>query len=400
MKNHQKVGGALLATAVVALLSVAAGTSAQMTAQVIEDAKAPIFGVPALSPEQCGETIQNSTTEMIIAFSSCLATSSASEACCSAIENTFAFKNAKFGGCLCHPVLMNTVMQLAEGFLPGSNELIPTVMRDCVAPDGDFASAFAFYGQTEGSEQCDPSVVEGVDVDAVDSDILGELAPTVGAQSREAKVDNETEIAIDTETPDNETEIVTETEAPARNMDQALTVFSVLAVEDCGANLLEGQSELIGALTPCIIAEAPTQTCCSAIENVFKPTNENYGGCLCHKEVMDGIFLQAEGFLPGSTSLIQNAFKVCTNDFGSQFSFHGQEVGHVSCSSDVTLSKPSMNQASDSGSAAAVEENENLIDQLGDMFASPKDSNAASGTATAAVSALVAVLSVACTVLF
>ena len=79
MKNHQKVGGALLATAVVALLSAAAGTSAQMTAQVIEDAKAPIFGVPALSPEQCGETIQNSTTEMIIAFSSCLATSSASE---------------------------------------------------------------------------------------------------------------------------------------------------------------------------------------------------------------------------------------------------------------------------------------------------------------------------------
>ena len=32
MKNHQKVGGALLATAVVALLSAAAGTSAQMTA--------------------------------------------------------------------------------------------------------------------------------------------------------------------------------------------------------------------------------------------------------------------------------------------------------------------------------------------------------------------------------
>ncbi|QDZ20642.1 hypothetical protein HOP50_04g31640 [Chloropicon primus] len=353
-----------VAAALVAVLS-SSGAHAQMsTADVME--KAPVFGVPALTPEECGATIENSTTDMIIAFSSCLATDSASEACCGAVQDTFAFENEKFGGCLCHPVLMNTVMELAEGFLPGSKELIPRVMNDCVDPDGNYSSSFPFYGQASGSEQCDPSVL--VNTDAVDLSVLGELAPTVGAQSKDTE--EEAPAAGGSDAPDQ----------ADRRMDTALTVFSVVAAEDCGANLQSGKGELIGALTPCIIAEAPTQECCNAVEQVFRPDNERFGGCLCHKEVMDGIFDEAEGFLPGSTALIENAFEVCTNDFGSQFSFHGQKVGHVACSSEDKLQAPSLNQAGSSGSEQE-EEGPTLLGDLQNMFGS--SSSAASPGAVA-----------------
>ena len=284
-------------------------------------------------------------------------------------------------------------MLLAEGFLPGSKELIPIVMNDCVAPDGNYSSSFAFYGQEAGSEQCDPSVT--VDTDAVDLSVLGDLGdlvPTVGAQSKDETADEDA--AAEAELPRAQTEAEA---GSGRSMDQALTVFSVITAEDCGANLLKGKSDLIGALTPCIVAEAPTRVCCSAVEDVFRPDNEDFGGCLCHKEVMDGIFAEAEGFLPGSTTLIKKAFDVCTNDFGSHFSFHGQEIGHVACSGESELKKPSMAQAAKGGSEEGEEEHP--LEGLREIFGDPQNS-AAPGQGPVLVSAFALAASVVAAVLF
>ena len=58
-----------------------------------------VVDIPLQTAEECGATLQNSTSELIIAFSPCLASSGASEECCRALEDTFSFANEKFGGC-------------------------------------------------------------------------------------------------------------------------------------------------------------------------------------------------------------------------------------------------------------------------------------------------------------
>jgi len=331
------------------------------------------YVIPTKSPQECGATLQNSTSDLIVAFSSCLASSSASPTCCESIEKTFTHTNEKFGGCLCHPILMNTVMELADGFLPGASSLIPDVMHNCTT-DAQYASNFAYFGQTNGVSMCDPSVL--VDVDATDSSILEAYMPPVNAQS----VDSESASPADDASE----------EENKRKMDSALTVFTVLTAEECGANLLTGKDQLIGALTPCILAEAPTQMCCRAVEEVFRPTNEDFGGCLCHKEVVDGIFAEAEGFLPGSTALIENAFDTCTNEFGSHFSFHGQQVGHESCTGEA-LRKPSLAQV---GGEDSDKEEEHPLSFIEENFGAPSGSNSAASTGlTAFVSLLVAAVS-------
>jgi len=355
--------------AIAALFAVLAVTGAR--AQDADGVETVVYDVPAQTPEQCSDSIQNSTTDMLIAFSGCLASNSASTACCSAVESTFAFSNEKFGGCLCHPILMNTVMQLADAFLPGASTLIPEVMDNCTR---DYASEFAYFGQTHGTSMCDPSTL--VDVDAVDETILAAYLPAaegdepnVNAQSRD----------------DSQASAEDAGSSSSASMNDALTVFSVLTVEQCGVNLLGGQDQLIGALTPCILAESATQTCCSAIENVFRADNQDFGKCLCHKEVMDGIFAQAEGFLPGSTALIEDAFHTCTNDFGSHFSYHGQQIGHVSCSGEA-LKAPSMSQAGKTDGT-----DDHPLSFIEETFGAPGGANsaAASTTSAAFVSALV-----------
>lgn len=378
---------ALVALVAAVLVVGPTASNAQVTIQDIGEDN-PVFGVPSKTAEGCGATLQNSTSDLIIAFSSCLASESASEACCGAIESTFAFENDKFGGCLCHPVLINTVTELAESFLPGSKELIPAVMNDCVASGGNYSARFAFYGQKSGMEQCDPSVT--VDTESVDVGILGGLVPTVGAQSKDSEDgigSAELEAAFGKISQDQNQSAPAVAES---HMDTALTVFSVLTVEDCGANLQEGKGQLIGALTPCIIAEAPTKGCCAAVEKVFRPDNPDFGRCLCHKEVMDGIFEEAEGFLPGSTSLIEDAFRVCTDEFGSQFPFHGQKIGHVSCGEEEVLESPSMAQA-EAGASEQEGEDANPLSALGEIFGSPNSNSASASQASAALSALFAV---------
>jgi hypothetical protein len=362
-----------------------------VAALAASSAHATVVDIPLQTADECGATLQNSTSELIISFSPCLVSSGASEECCRALEDTFAFTNEKFGGCLCHPILMNTVMQLAEGFMPGASALIPTAMDECVA---NYSSEFAYYGQTSGAAMCDPSVF--VDVDAVDSSVLQTFMPTsMSADSEPKAVDSqdaekdegEVGTAADSSADVTTTEVVEEENADAgsssNEVDTALTIFSVLTVEECGLNLVNGKDQLIGALTPCIIAEAPTLTCCRAVENVFKYENEDFGGCLCHSQVMEGIFAEAEGFLPGSTSIIQSAFDTCTDEFGSKFSFNGQRIGHESCSGEE-LQAPSMVQA---GSVEA--EGDNPFDMLKEQFSDPSNS-AASTVSVFAASLLVA----------
>ena len=123
---------------------------------------------------------------------------------------------------------------------------------------------------------------------------------------------------------------------------------------------------------------------------MFRPTNEDFGGCLCHKEVVDGIFAEAEGFLPGSTALIENAFDTCTNEFGSHFSFHGQQVGHESCTGEA-LRKPSLAQV---GGEDSDKEEEHPLSFIEENFGAPSGSNSAASTGlTAFVSLLVAAVS-------
>ena len=89
---------ALVALVAAVLVVGPTASNAQVTIQDIGEDN-PVFGVPSKTAEGCGATLQNSTSDLIIAFSSCLASESASEACCGAIESTFAFENDKFGGC-------------------------------------------------------------------------------------------------------------------------------------------------------------------------------------------------------------------------------------------------------------------------------------------------------------
>ncbi len=227
------------------------------------------------------------------------------------------------------------------------------------------------YSRQHGTAMCDPSVL--VDVDAVDETILaaylpaqeGDSAaePNVNAQSKDAEAPAEEAAGSGEEA----------------SMNDALTIMSVLTVEECGVNLLGGQDQLIGALTPCILAEAPTQTCCAAIENVFRADNADFGKCLCHREVMDGIFAQAEGFLPGSTALIETAFHTCTDEFGSQFSYHNQKIGHVSCSGEA-LAAPSMAQA-----GKVDGEDANPLAFIEETFGAPGGGNSAAAGSSAAV---------------
>ena len=275
---------------------------------------------------------------------------------------------------------MNTVMQLADGFMPGASALIPNSMDECVA---NYSSEFAYFGQTSGAAMCDPSVF--VDVDAVDSSVLQTFMPNSMSADSEPKAVDSQDAEKDGEEEEEVGADVTTTEvenAASSDVDTALTIFSVLTVEECGLNLVNGKDQLIGALTPCIIAEAPTLSCCRAVEDVFRYENEDFGGCLCHSQVMEGIFAEAEGFLPGSTSLIQSAFDTCTDEFGSKFSFNGQRIGHISCSGEE-LEAPSMIQA---GSVEAEEDNP--FDMLREQFSEP--SNSAPSNMSVLVSLLVA----------
>ena len=73
--------------------------TAVLAALLISNAYAQEIEMPLQTAEECGVSLQNSTTDLIIAFSPCLASSAASLECCAALEDTFSFRNDKFGGC-------------------------------------------------------------------------------------------------------------------------------------------------------------------------------------------------------------------------------------------------------------------------------------------------------------
>ena len=269
---------------------------------------------------------------------------------------------------------MNTVMELADGFMPGASTLIPSVMDECVS--ANYSSAFAYFGQTEGDAMCDPSVF--VDVNATDATFLETFLP---ASTPTSTSEEEPQVTAMSGQGSQDMPV----DGANNNVDTALTIFSVLTVDECGDNLINGKGQLIGALTPCILAEAPTQTCCSAIENIFKLENADFGGCLCHQEVMDGIFAEAEGFLPGATAIIEEAFHTCTDEFGSTFPFQGQKIGQVSCSGEQ-LKDPSLVQAGSVG-----EEEDNPLSFLEEQFSN----SSATSHLSIFVSLLVATLTLA-----
>ena len=70
-----------------------------VAALAASSACATAVDIPLQTADECGATLQNSTSELITSFSPCLASSGASEECCGALEDTFAFANEKFGGC-------------------------------------------------------------------------------------------------------------------------------------------------------------------------------------------------------------------------------------------------------------------------------------------------------------
>ena len=108
----------------------------------------------------------------------------ASEPCCQAVETTFT--SEKFYGCLCHPVLLNTVISQANAFLPGASALIPDTLNNCTS---EYGSPLAFYGQNNGSHTCDPSVIVDVDatleVSAIDSAASALPLPTAMSRAED-----------------------------------------------------------------------------------------------------------------------------------------------------------------------------------------------------------------------
>mmetsp|Transcript_7363 Transcript_7363/g.18893 ORF Transcript_7363/g.18893 Transcript_7363/m.18893 type:complete len:375 (+) Transcript_7363:182-1306(+) len=300
----------------------------EKTSEEIEYAAnaAIVKNIPAISSDQCAENLQNGSTELMMAFAPCLGTTSASEECCNAVEETFAFANEKFGGCLCYPIVMNTVIELADSFMPGASSLISDALDGCTA---NYTSSFGFYGQDAGTVQCDESVF--VDVDST-FDISGIVTASSGYLD---------ESGLPTVPDANTTD---------HNMDTALTLLGVLTVEECGVNLMSQKDVLISSMAPCIIAEEPNAMCCSAVEETFSYSNPDFGGCLCHEQVMDGIFAEAENFMPGATELIQEAFIQCTDEHGARFPFDGQLVGHVSCDGE-SLEQPSLSALGSDGEA-------------------------------------------------
>lgn len=297
---------ALAAWAVIAgvhIVSLAAGQSTfsitdmarqtEQTGSVPDEISAAVAAssvavLPTLSAENCAENLLNSTAELFSAFAPCIASRSASEPCCQAVETTFT--SEKFYGCLCHPVLLNTVISQANAFLPGASALIPDTLNNCTS---EYGSPLAFYGQNNGSHTCDPSVIVDVDatleVSAIDSAASALPLPT--AMSR-AEDDDDAADAQGAATSQG-------IEGDAASMDTALTLLSVLTVEQCGANLISNKDALFGAVAPCVMASEATEACCASVENIFKVDNEEFGGCLCHSEVVDGIYREAEGFMPG-----------------------------------------------------------------------------------------------------
>ncbi len=247
---------------------------------------------PELSAEMCADNLLNATAELFGAFAPCIAARFASESCCSAIETTFV-TSEKYTGCLCHPVLMNTVISQANAFMPGASALIPDTLNNCTSTYG---TPLAFYGQNNGSHTCDPSVIVDVDatleVSAIDSAASALPLPTAMSRAEDDASDNEAADAQGAATSQG-------IEGDAASMDTALTLLSVLTVEQCGANLISNKDALFGAVAPCVMASEATEACCASVENIFKVDNEEFGGCLCHSEVVDGIYREAEGFMPG-----------------------------------------------------------------------------------------------------
>ena len=135
---------------------------------VIAEQSLNIFSI--LTVEACSTNLQSERAAMAQALQPCILSMGASEKCCDALEEAFGGDNEVFGHCMCHPEVLDGVVEEAAAFLPTARQVVPAIMQDCVT---GFKAEFSFAGQQGGVARC-----PGEETDAVES-IEGPAAPTV-----------------------------------------------------------------------------------------------------------------------------------------------------------------------------------------------------------------------------
>lgn len=117
-----------------------------------------IFSI--LTVEACSSNLQSERAAMAQALQPCILSMGASEKCCDALEEAFGGDNEVFGHCMCHPEVLDGVVEEAAAFLPTARQIVPAIMQDCVT---GFNAEFSFAGQQGGVARCPGEESKGVE---------------------------------------------------------------------------------------------------------------------------------------------------------------------------------------------------------------------------------------------
>ena len=117
-----------------------------------------IFSI--LTVEACSSNLQSERAAMAQALQPCILSMGASEKCCDALEEAFGGDNEAFGHCMCHPEVLDGVVEEASAFLPTAKQVVPAIMQDCVT---GFNAEFSFAGQQGGVARCPGEESDGVE---------------------------------------------------------------------------------------------------------------------------------------------------------------------------------------------------------------------------------------------